>query len=179
MPTFSQTITSAANAFHWWLSNTNFGSDGTYVGKNSTTWAQDSSLLFTSVTVPKGASISSATLTIVVAESYGTPVSILYGNDVDSATAPTSKAEGAALTLTTASIDPSITTTGTKNLNVKNIVEEIITRAGWNKGNMQFVIKDNGSSSGAANYYCSDAIATYARTLTIVYSIGRPQILWF
>lgn len=103
---------------------------------------------FVNVTVPQGATIDSATLTLNIINISGTPNTSLYGVDVDNAAAFVDPGNmPSTATRTTASADPDPTGTGTKVITITAIVQEIVNRGGWASGNaMAFVIDDNAGS---------------------------------
>ena len=166
--TYTQTISVDANAPSWRVNETAFyAGPEQHAGK--TTVVLSMSNLFTSVTVPAGATITSATFSYNVQAYNGSPALLVYGEDADNPSTASTAADGNGRTLTTANVDPAFTGTGNKDINVKTIVEEIIARAGWATGqNMQLFIKDNGSAD-SANIE-SNSLSTYARTLTINYT---------
>jgi hypothetical protein len=179
MSVYTQTISAAANLCRWDREGAYFLTNRLQSGYHADGLHYDSSLRFTSLTDVKGKTLSSANLAIAVQTYVGTPVLILKGDDSDSASAPTSNAEGQAIVRTTASVDPGITGTGTTNVNVLPIVQEIMGRAGYTD-NIQFLLDDNGSSHAATNLIQSDDVAVYSMTLTINYTAGGvPQIMIF
>lgn len=176
MSTFTQTISDAVNSCRWFRNETfqlyttevwsgNYGASGGIYG------ASDSACLFTNVTVPKGATITSAVFSLNVGIYGGSPVLQIRGEDADSPSALATMADGNARIRTTASVNPGYTGAGNKDVDVSTIVAEIFSRLGWDSGNnLQLFIEDNGSAAG--DYINSSALATHARTLTIVYSQG-------
>jgi hypothetical protein len=178
MSTFTQTISVAANLVYWDRALVVYGASvqagELFAGHHISLHAVDTILFFGNVTVPKGATILTATLSFHTHKTgdYASILLLLYGNDVDSATAPTTGTLGNALVKTTANVDPAFAADGDKAVDVKTIAEEIITRAGWASGNnMQFVLLDNGSS--ADNNYINNVMAN-GYTLTIEYTVVVP-----
>jgi len=112
---------------------------------------------FANVTIPPGVEI----LTAIVKITAGTSNSVeainirISGNDIDSATAPTSASQANGLVLTTAYADwddISAWTASTQydSVDFAAVVQEIIDRGGWGSGNaLQIVLKDNNSDSNA------------------------------
>jgi hypothetical protein len=134
---------------------------------------------FLNVTIPKDATINSAILGVrAYASDSNLPVySRFYCNDVDDVTAaPVSAVEYNALTLTTAYIDwslPAFTMyTWYNSPDIKTVIQEIISRAGWVSGNDLMVIwKDNGSASYyMKQIYTYEIGASSQLTLTINYT---------
>lgn len=130
---------------------------------------------FLNVTVPQGATIDSATLTLNITGITGTPDTTLYGVDEDNAAAfadPGNLPSAAART--TASADPDPAGTGTKVITITSILQEIVDRGGWASGNaLAFVAVDNAGSGanawGAEDY--GDA-GTAEAVLDITYTAG-------
>jgi hypothetical protein len=173
MATFTQTITSNANSRQWTSPAGGTASNQFGCGSYNGTYHFDGSVLFTSVAVAKAEVIVSATLSITADLVGGSPTTILHGEDADNPSAIINEADGDGRTQTTASSNPGAwTNLVQKDINVKTIVEEITTRAGWASGNnMQFIMNNNGSTTGyfiwATNVATSSSI-----TLTIVTAGG-------
>jgi len=133
---------------------------------------------FLNMTIPKGATIDSAILTLkAYATDAAVPVLVrLYFNDIDDAVAPISVAEYDALDLTTAYVDWSIPafTSGTSynSPDIKTVVQEIVNRAGWASGNdMMLLGPDNGSGAYHMKQpYSYDGGSTSGIILTINYT---------
>ena len=114
---------------------------------------------FLNVTIPLGAAITGAYVkfTCQSSDSSETVNTNAYFNDVDNAVAPTSKAEAAALALTSEIAWNNIVAWINGNQydtpELKSILQTVVNRVGWSSGNaLQIVIKDNGSSNGAYRY---------------------------
>lgn len=109
----------------------------------------EAGLRFLSVDVPPGATITSATITLDVTSIAGTPETTVYGVDVDDAAAwaDPGNLPGNASTTTASASGP--TATGSQQVTVTNIVQEIVDRGGWASGNdMAFVaLNDKAISS--------------------------------
>lgn len=138
-------------------------------------------LRFTGVTIPQGATIDSATLTVYTnANMAGAGVTDevrVYGEDVDNA----AQLSGAADALsrlstnkTTAFVDWYVWETGgplvgidqpSVSPDISTIVQEIVNRVGWVSGNsMQFFVDDLGTGTSLAmRSYFNGAAATYPR----------------
>lgn len=129
---------------------------------------------FLNVTVPQGATVSSATLTLNITSLVGTPNTTLYGVDADNAAAFADPGNlPSAATKTTASADPDPAGTGSKVITITTIVQEIVDRAGWASGNaMAFVVEDNAGSG--ENYWIAEGYedaGTAEATLDITYTV--------
>lgn len=132
---------------------------------------------FLNVTVPQGATVSSATLTLNIISVAGTPNTTLYGVDADNAAAFADPGNlPSAATKTTASADPDPAATGTKVITITTIVQEIVDRAGWASGNaMAFVVDVH---AGGTNYWLAEDYedaGTAEATLDITYTAGSSQ----
>jgi len=95
---------------------------------------------FTSVTIPQGATIDSATLTLTVAStSNDNPNLSIAGQAIDNApTFATSSNNITTRTKTTASVSWNGTDIGTgakDSPDIKSVIQEIINRPGWASGN--------------------------------------------
>jgi len=117
-------------------------------------WQRHTGLLFSSVNVPQGETINTATITIYIATVGGTPDFTIRANDVDSAGAWADSAgnrPGDMGAETTASTSPAIGGTGQVSFDVKAIIQEIVDRGGWvANNNIRFQFKNN-AASGSNN----------------------------
>jgi hypothetical protein len=182
MSIFTQTISAAANSCRW---NRNAGggdflNDRLFAGKGANTYSYDSIFHFTSVSIPKGATIISATLSINVQTYTGSPILIVKGEAADNPATAADAADGFGRSKTTASVNPGFSGTGNKDINVKTIIEEIIARAGWVLNNsLNLFVLDNGTVADG-DVISSAAVGTYARTLTIIFTVnGVVHIMIF
>ena len=111
---------------------------------------------FANVTIPQGATITSAYVKWTAeSNKAGTVVNVrIYANDVDNPTAPTDQTEANALDLTSASVDWNNVAgwTGSTQYNspsIVTVIQEIVNRVGWSSGQaLMCLFKDNGSDSG-------------------------------
>lgn len=129
---------------------------------------------FLNVTVPKGATIDSATLSLNITVVNGTPNTTLYGVDEDNAAAFADPGNmPSAATRTTASADPDPAGTGTKVITITTIVQEIVDRAGWASGNSMAFVADNNAGSGDNYWFAEDYedAGTAEATLDITYTV--------
>ena len=157
------TITAGTKKNYWYTNIESFGI-GMWGAGNNIDYYMQGYVMLEGVLIPKSAVITSATLTCYATTGDGfTTVTLIYGDDIDNSVRPTTTAEGIALTRTTASTDPdNFSLAGTKDIDVKSIVEEITSRAGWARGNnMGFICQNVGSV--ASNYYLLSTT-----TLTVV-----------
>lgn len=111
---------------------------------------------FPNITIPKGATITSAVVRFISYENQSPSgaKAKCYFNNVDDAVAPTTGAEVEALALTTA-VDWGVTTQWTTGSTYNTpsltaLLQSIIDRSGWASGQaMMVVIRDDGSALGA------------------------------
>jgi len=137
---------------------------------------------FTSVGVPKDATINTATLDLQKQRNYSANLSVdFYGEDVDNASQWTANQSGgmvSGITKTTAKTTESGTQwgyTGLLQVDIKSIVEEITTRAGWVSGNAMRIACPNaiGGVSGAQNWHdLSKSGSPVVAQLNIDYTVG-------
>lgn len=133
---------------------------------------------FTNVTVPVGATIDVAYLSLrgAATDSSSGWAATLWMNDADNPSAPTDYAsvEGLVHTTATTSWTNAAVTAGTfvNSPSIVSAVQEVVDRSGWASGNAMIVgIENNASSSGiyrAFNGY--EAGASYAPILHIEYT---------
>ena len=140
--------------------------DGGFYDANSDTRAGyhssggcDSWHKFNNISVPSGSTITSAKLILYswVTDSIAVDLKV-YAEAADDATAPVSFAAFNALTLTTANVDWNVTeVTGQVPIECPNlaaVVQEVIDRPGWVKGNsIQIIVLDNGTVSDRIEAY--------------------------
>jgi hypothetical protein len=129
---------------------------------------------FTNVTVPSGATITSAYLSFVCRyDQVDVTRSKIGGIDEDNTASMSSDPTGR--TQTTAKVDWDITSQNALSTytspDIKTIVQEIIDRGGWSSGNaMGFLILNDGSDLwGIGSPYSYEGDATKAFLLTINY----------
>lgn len=109
---------------------------------------------FTDVSIPQGATINSAKLSLYCTEDWSKSLYMdIYCVAADSGLSPTTSANGEALSLTSSSVPWSITSdwyegTVYDTPDLKIIVQEIVDRSGWASGNaMVFIIRTTADSS--------------------------------
>lgn len=139
-------------------------------------------LRFQGVNVPQGATIDSAILTLNIASLEGgaTPSTYCYGVDADTAAAWADPGNlPSAVTPTTAqSATFAPIATGSEQVDVTTIVQEIIDRVGWSSGNaLALVFNDDGTSSN--EYWIAEDFedaGTAEASLEITYTAGGLSI---
>lgn len=128
-------------------------------------------LRFTNVTIPQGATITSAYQTVYV-HSNDDPNLDIYGEATDdAATFTTSSKNITNRSLTTAKVNWSATDIGTGSKDtpeLKTIIQEIIDRAGWSSGNDIVLIWD--SLGGSAVIFRSYDYGSDIPSITIEYT---------
>lgn len=111
-------------------------------------------ILFPNVTIPQGATINSATLSLFTgnaeADVAGNLNARVYAEDADNPTAPDSAADAMGRTRTTAfaawQLDGWADDTTVQVTGLASVVQEIVNRPGWVSGNgILLLLDDNGS----------------------------------
>lgn len=137
-------------------------------------------LRFTSVTVPQGATINSATLKLNnngSGNNGGTPVLLkIQCESADNPTMPSGGTDAASRTLGTAATFSSGVTTGIYSFDITAAVQAVINRSGFASGNaMSVVIADNGSNSTFdIRFRAREAGSGVAPQLEIDYTAASP-----
>ena len=151
----------------------------TYIGDDSFFGDFITGVRFNNVTVPNGATITSAKLTFrPSANSAYNYYLKVYGIDEDDTADLSSDPTGR--TKTTASVDWDhagfTANTDIDTPDIKTIIQEIVNRAGWSSGNdMGFLILDDGGSSHYAQMYDYVDSTSYCALLTISYTTGSES----
>jgi phage gp46-like protein len=180
MATFSQTI-SVANDCTFYNAN-QFLQDYFGGGNQGTPSIAGGGARFTNVTIPRGSTISSATFSATLDLVTNAPVLLLYGEAADNAAQMGSRLDMLLRTKTNENMNPGAWTGNVqKNMDVKTIVQAIISRAGWASGNaLQLLMVDNGSANSkyVRGSYCS---AGSRLSISIDYTVpsGRNNIMIF
>ncbi len=174
------------NGGSWNPSGSFFGSiDWVHFGYTPSAWERNAYIRFANVTIPQGATIKSAHITLTsVGQGGGTTANAnIYFNNEDDASVPTDTASANAKAVTAAVAWNNIEdfgADGTKHdtPELKTILQTVINRAGWKSGNaLMVLIKNNGSTLGATRYfygsYNDDAspptYITYRPVLTVTW----------
>tara|TARA_B100000214_G_scaffold368428_1_gene339960 strand:+ start:4185 stop:4871 length:687 start_codon:yes stop_codon:yes gene_type:complete len=138
-----KSTSSASTPTSGWLTPTNTGSSVTFgVQEDWDNWPNYVDhfigyLRFQNITIEQGATISSAYLK-PYQSSYASRTLSVKGFDKDNVSAPTAGSDLAASNFTTAGITNFATGTGSgqkTSPDIKDIVQEIVDRAGWSSGN--------------------------------------------
>lgn len=157
--------------------------DGTgyylYMAANTTSTGYISGFRLNNITIPQGATISSATFRCrIQSTSYDDPLVHVYAEAVDNAVSFTTNADVASRAKTTANVAWSGTGIGAIFLNVKSpditsVVQEVINRAGWVSGNsLDILIKgDTNASLREFRCYTMDAGGNYGGYIDITQNI--------
>jgi len=112
----------------------------------------------------KGATVSSATLTIQISGAGVSPDLDVFGEDADSAAGWSSSRLPSSITKTTNSTNITPTAAGSLDIDVTSIVQEIVDRGGYDgtKGEIAFGIFDN--VGAGENLFEADAFETSGGT---------------
>lgn len=148
----------------------------TYIQQDAGT--QEAALRFGPVNIPQGATITSALLSVYVLSTYDDPDSRIYAEDVNNATVLDTTTNFIQTTLlgakTTAYTDWTATNIGTgwkTSPELKTVVQEVISRAGWASGNYLNLLFDaNGAGSNLRFYSHDYGDHTYGAKLDITWS---------
>lgn len=127
---------------------------------------------FQNVTVPQGATIESATLTVEVVDTEGSPDVDVFGVAEDNA-AVWNDPDNIPSDTTQTSVSTNITpgSTGSLSIDVAAQVQEIINRAGWSSGNaLALTIFDNAGGTNNVDMEALNAGNGNEATLDITYS---------
>lgn len=140
-------------------------------------WGQNIGMFrFNNVTIPQGATITSAKITIKAAGENNNPFALrVYGIDEDDTANFSSDPTGR--TKTTAYVDwsPSgfLDETTYDTPNIATVVKEIVDRAGWASGNdIGFFITNTSTTNREVNIYDYSDNASYSALLTVEYVDG-------
>lgn len=148
-------------------------------------------LLFTSVTIPQGATILTATIGFKQGadENNGAVEVNIKAEAADNPSQPISNADGRNKARTTASVNwqpGGWTSPGTVETSpdISAVIQEIVNRAGWASGNAIQILIDRVNSGAAAyrtfrSYDFSPGGGSESPVLTVTYSTGGPSALPF
>lgn len=175
MAIFSQFVTVITNCYRWRPDGGEIYANQFLSGASGTTF-YTSAARFTSVSIIKNTIINSATLSFEPVGVSGAPVLIVKGNDIDTSPSLVDLADANARVRTAASAAATSWSAGVmKDIDVKTIVEEITTRAGWaTGGDMMFFLEDNGSSYSDISR-TSNVSTTNSVKLVIDYGVTRAN----
>jgi hypothetical protein len=182
MTTFTKRIAAGADDCYN-NGSTSFAGTTTNIlmGRNSSGGSQDGGFRFTNVTVPKGATINSAKITLRAnGDRTSTTVNLrISGVDADNfgGFSDSTGNEPYDATITTAYTDWNNIGSWTSGSDydtpdIKTSVQEIVDRAGWSSGNaMAFVMRNNaGSINANRNASPYELTTDYCALLTIDYT---------
>lgn len=142
------------------------------------------SLRFPNITIPKGATITSAKISFIRNSGGGSDRTLHYkfiGVDEDNTGVFSSGDTARTRTHTTASVDWDFLVSGSGNIgdnfdtsDIKDIIQEIIDRSGWSSGNaLALYLYDDGSTIGDFfDYKYYSSYPSDAPLLTITYEYG-------
>lgn len=121
-------------------------------------------MIFSELWMPKGATITSATLTLTAKSDQAGPSVFwrIYGNDVDNPTQPTGYADCDALDLTNAYVSwaPGAWTQDStyESDDITDIIQEIVNRDGWEPYNdLMLIVKDSQIGEDYRDWYSFNA----------------------
>lgn len=169
MANFNQTISNGAN---------DGGSDGSNFSTSGTTktLTVGAALLFrfTGVTIPPGASINSAALSVFVTLNSGTVAYKVDALDEDNAAMPADQAEYAGRTHTTAAATGTTAATGAvTTVDFASVIQEIVDRPGWASGNSIVIcLRDNGNPASFDVIAMEEHATAAPAALAISYGSG-------
>ena len=169
-----------ADADDGYVTPTYFESGSDYIRIGNGDGAYDAFLRFTNITIPSGATITNATLTLLAEVNAGTMTvrTNVRGQKALNPAAPTTKADIDGRTRTSAFVAWDFTTFWYSNTwygpgNLAAIIQEIIDQPGWSSGNAVIIfVDDDGSNDPAYRYAWShnDSPANSAK-LEITYTV--------
>ncbi len=136
---------------------------------------------FTNITIPKGATVTSAKLTVYAASDYSATVySKIYAEDVDNATAFTTESMPVTRTKTTnyatwtISGDWANETWYDSSANIKDPIQEVISRDNWQSGNALNIIGETLNTTpndSDRRWWAWDRGSAFATKLEITYQV--------
>lgn len=181
-PSFQETITANADDGEeyndaTWDGTTTAARTGSYYGTNT-----HCGLRFTvgDGTGPaSGATITSATLSLMDTAITGSPNIKVVADDVDNAAAWGSASRPSQVTQTTASTTWQPTGGGPYTVDVTSIVQEIVSRGGWAQGNaMRFALLDQGTGNAYVRVVQLEHVSSDEADLDITYTAGRKSLVY-
>lgn len=175
---------------HWagdgWVANENYGQVGnTTEFEDMGTWyggIKNLSMRFTGVTIPQGATITSATISLTDNTSGHAAVmhfkitGVDEDNTAEFTTSPIATARTRTHTTAVVDWDPSFTSSsGTEraSADISTIIQEIVDRGGWSSGNaIGIYLYDDGTSNNYWDIYYYSSNSAKVALLTITYEYG-------
>lgn len=133
-------------------------------------------LYFSSLAVPKNATITSATLGLHISGDYGgDPASVIAAEAADNPPDWSSSDKPDAMVQSTAKVTKTWVASGDDTATITTIVQEIVNRAGWVSGNaIRFGILGAGTS-GQTTFSQKDHPSDPDPFLTVVYTTGGAR----
>lgn len=175
--TFTQTITNGN--YDSWQDSSNSPSltQNPLIISSGTRWAL---LYFTNVTIPKGSTVSSATLSLyVINTSNDDPNLDIYCNDVDNAAGPTTNASDiSGRTLTSSKATWNATGIGAgfqTSPSFDAAVQKVVGNAGWASGNALAVVLD-GLGATTFQFYGAEQGTGFQPSISITYTPPGPAM---
>ena len=190
MTTINPAVGASANDAKWGL----FYGDADYANDSADLWVgnringarEDFSiaLRFTNVTIPQGATIDAAYVTLRGENTDSTSglIASIWAADADNQSMPADYDACEALTRTTATVswtDPAVTSGSNINTpSIATVIKEVVDRAGWASGNALVVcIENNQSSAGVyRSFHSYDSNSSYAPVLHVEYTEASSGI---
>ena len=150
---------------------------------------QNAFIRFPAVSIPIGATVTSATLTVkgYANETSGNVVAKIYANAADNPTAPTSYADAIGRTLTTANTTWTVTGQTTNQSitspSITSVIQEIVNRGGWSPGNaMVLFVNDSASNPAATAVYVQEQSYNFSPANSAILSVTytpSTSNLWY
>ncbi|HZZ72519.1 MAG TPA: LamG domain-containing protein [Pirellulales bacterium] len=135
---------------------------------------------FTNVTIPKGATIVSATITYTAAATDSSSATvIIYGEDTDNAASYTAGTTGRNLTSSYITWSPIASWTAESTYStpeLKTLLQTIVNRSGWVSGNAVSLIMASGGTSSHRSAYSYDGTPSKAALLHVEYAVIPPPV---
>jgi hypothetical protein len=181
MATFSGTVNANGQDGNRWASS-GFFNNTFYFGRNGE--AIHAFIYFPSVTIPQGATITAATVTLRMSatQGTGTTVSRFRCEAADNPSPPTTAGQFDGRTRTTAYVDWTMPVGSAGNNytspDLSAVVQEVVNRGGWASGNMMGFLCDDQSSTQWREYNQNEAGSNKPQ-LDVTYTTGGGfQTAW-
>lgn len=181
MATLTRQVAAGVDDGYWagsWSNNSSSGG----IGKNFFGNDVYSAWRFNNITIPAGATITSATLTIKASETKSDNITFyLYGIDEDDTADFGSDPGGRAKTTANVSwnINGQTIETNYTSADITSIINEILGRAGWASGNdlgIITVVDGATSNDKIGRFYSYDGSSSKAAILTINYTVPATLV---
>lgn len=130
---------------------------------------------FQTLNIDQGATITSAILRLYVEYKAGSPELRIYGDDVDDADYFSASNLPTDISKTTSYVDWNPTATGSSDVDITDIVQEIVNRGSWASGNdIRFSIFNNKATSAFELVTLNEFGDANPAELLVTYSEGTP-----